>query len=361
MTKFSLLFAAGVASILYSCTGEVPNMTKLNGVVELDDVKEVRINAPTQKIDTVLAVVDGEFTLELPTDITSIVNLEVNGTKAQFIADGTDLDISIADVIKVSSKHPESVQNKYADISNKLQDMNMTMRNEYYALADKADIPQDILEQKLDSTYNHHMELIKNASLEAFALNTDNYITLSLLNQLSNMLEIDELEVQLSKVSDELKEHKYVKSIVSYIESVKATAEGKMFTDFTVPDSNGKEEKLSNYVGKGKYVLVDFWASWCGPCKHEIPNLKNIYDKYKGDNFDILSVAVWDRSPQASLDTAAAYGVSWNHIINAERKPAEIYGVKGIPFIMLIGPDGTIIKRGLRGEQIEEEILKYIK
>ena len=128
-----------------------------------------------------------------------------------------------------------------------------------------------------------------------------------------------------------------------------------MFTDFDVDGV-----KLSDYVGKGKYVLVDFWASWCGPCKREIPNIKKVYEKYAGDDFDVLSVAVWDK-PQASVDTAKAYGVSWNEIINAQTVPTELYGVQGIPHIILFGPDGTILKRDLRGDDIEKEVAKYVK
>jgi thiol-disulfide isomerase/thioredoxin len=107
---------------------------------------------------------------------------------------------------------------------------------------------------------------------------------------------------------------------------------------------------------------VDFWAPWCGPCKREIPNLKAVYDKYAGKNFDILSIAVWERQPvQVTIDTAAELGMNWSHINNAGSVPTEIYGVEGIPHLMLIGPDGTILKRGFHGaEGINAAVAEYL-
>ena len=108
-------------------------------------------------------------------------------------------------------------------------------------------------------------------------------------------------------------------------------------------------------MGKGKYVLVDFWASWCGPCRAEMPNLRSVYEKYHGDDFDMLSVAVWDQ-PEATKVAAEEEGIVWNQIINAQHIPTELYGIEGIPHIILFGPDGTILKRNLRGEKIGEAV-----
>ncbi len=134
-------------------------------------------------------------------------------------------------------------------------------------------------------------------------------------------------------------------------ENLKKTSEGAMFVDFSA-EYEGQSQKLSDYVGKGKYVLVDFWASWCGPCRGEIPNLIDVYNKYKGKNFEVLGVATWD-SPEDTKGAIEELKIPYPQIMNAQRAGSDAYGIKGIPEIILFAPDGKIIKRGLRGSEIE--------
>ncbi len=133
---------------------------------------------------------------------------------------------------------------------------------------------------------------------------------------------------------------------------------GDSFIDFSVqqdPANPASVVRFSDYVGKGKYILVDFWASWCGPCRREMPNIKEVWTKYHGDKFDVLSVAVWD-DPADSAAAAAELGICWNQIVNTQRIPTDLYGIEGIPTLILFGPDGKIVARGIRGPRIGETV-----
>ena len=129
---------------------------------------------------------------------------------------------------------------------------------------------------------------------------------------------------------------------------------GAKYEDFTV-EYDGRSTKLSDYVGHGQYVLIDFWASWCGPCRAEIPNLMSVYQKYKDQGLMVVGIASWDK-PEASLKAIEEDGVSYPQIINAQDIATNAYNIGGIPHIILFAPDGTILARGLRGEEIEKKL-----
>ena len=133
-----------------------------------------------------------------------------------------------------------------------------------------------------------------------------------------------------------------------------ATAEGKKFTDFSA-EYEGKRQSLSDYVGKGQYVLADFWASWCGPCRREIPHIAAVYNKYKAEGLVVLGVATWDK-PADTQKAMKELDITWPQIMNAQYAGSDAYGIEGIPQIILFGPDGTILKRDLRGEEMVRTI-----
>lgn len=127
-----------------------------------------------------------------------------------------------------------------------------------------------------------------------------------------------------------------------------------------VTDMNGNKVKLSDYVGKGKYVLVDFWATWCGPCMREMPTLKRVYDKYKGENFEIVGVSV-DDDVDAWKKTVKAKGMDWIQLHDSGKSAGRYYKVNSIPFTLLFDKSGNIVNSNLRGDLLERELKKILK
>lgn len=197
----------------------------------------------------------------------------------------------------------------------------------------------------------------------------------SVLGNIYAYMEEDDLAELLASLDEAVKADKLVSSLTESMAAKKATAVGRKFKNFTVDHVSGVDKdgnpiyvkkSLSDFVGKGKVVLVDFWSPWCPPCKAEIPNIKNVWEKYHGDDFDVLSVAVWEESRKMdwrnTIDTAAFYGVKWQQLNNGHREPASLYGIDGIPHMILFGKDGIILKRGddLRGEKLEKAVAEVL-
>ena len=194
---------------------------------------------------------------------------------------------------------------------------------------------------------------------DIFKANNNNDIGTMALMYLSNYGEKDSVDTFFAQAGEVVTSRGPIQKIIKQREALKQTAEGVMFTDFTIEDSDGLSVSFSEYIGKGKYVLVDFWAGWCGPCKREIPNIREIYDKYNGEDFTVLGVAVWEK-PEDTKKAIEELGVIWPCIINAQSIPTDIYGIKGIPHIILFGPDGTIIARDLRGESMKAKVAEVL-
>lgn len=198
------------------------------------------------------------------------------------------------------------------------------------------------------------------ATLKTFiAANPKSYLSLMALSSLGGpSADPKELEPLYSKLSAELKATEAGLAMKQSIDELKTTAIGALAPDFTQNDANGTPIKLSSF--KGKYVLLDFWASWCGPCRQENPNVVKAYNKYKLKKFTILGVSL-DR-PDGKADWMAAIkndGLTWTQVSDLKywnNEAAALYFVRSIPQNYLIDPEGGIIAKNLRGEDLDNKL-----
>lgn len=166
-------------------------------------------------------------------------------------------------------------------------------------------------------------------------------------------------EALLQQAGDRLRAEESITKMVARLRRVEATQAGAQFVDFEGVDDANKAVHLSDYVGKGHYVLVDFWASWCGPCRREIAHLKKVRDAYTDKGLVILGTVVWDEM-EDHLKAMKELEITWPQIFN-KTEATELYGIAGIPQIILFDPAGKIVARDLRGEEINNLLDKALQ
>ena len=244
-----------------------------------------------------------------------------------------------------------------------LQDQILVRREEQEKLNDKlkskdADVQKEALE-----AYDIIDQEIGDLAKAHILANTDKQSAGKLLYDFRHYLDEASRDEIVSQASETFKAVPNVDKVIDHLAVLKTVAIGKKFVDFEMADTKGNMHKLSEYVGKGKIVLIDFWASWCPPCRRDMPNVVATYNKYKNKGFDIVGISL-DSKGDAWEKGIKDLNITWTQLSDLQgwqNAGAKLYGVNSIPHTVLVDKDGTIIAKGLHGVEVGEKLAELLK
>ena len=317
------------------------------------------IDKLTEKAIDSVAVADGKFTFSGTADKDALMGVMV-GKKSweiQFFNDGTPVVVNINDSTLTGSPQNERLA-KY-DVEGYIPMRNLhakTARMTREEMLAKEDELMDEMNKAIDSEIALANRLFKEER------NTLIPVAFAQLYFMDNGLEAYD---ELVKAQVVFANHPYLKKAKEDIEEMvkprdnpKTAFIGQQFTDLEMADPDGKMHKMSELVGEGKYVLVDFWASWCGPCRAEMPNVLEAYNKYHDKGFEVIGIS-FDNKKDAWVKAVGQLNLPWLQLSDLKGwqcAAAPIYKIDAIPDNILIDPQGKIIDRALRGKSLHNRL-----
>jgi peroxiredoxin len=253
------------------------------------------------------------------------------------------------------------------DLIRKVQDVKQQQNAEIAKITEDYNVAaQQRDDKKMAQLRQAYAGVLKKYNDQVAAMLVEASPSLAVINLLqNNAIDKDEYFPTYVLIGDKLKKewptYSQSKNFVEYVDRLKSTAIGQVAPELSLPDTNGQIVKLSSM--RGKYVLVDFWAKWCGPCREENPNVVRVYNKYKDKGFTVFGVSL-DRSKEDWLKAIKDDNLTWTHVSDLkfwQSEAARIYSITGIPFSILLDPNGVIIAKNLRGAALEEKLAEVIK
>ena len=330
----------------------------INGISK-DNGKTVSlIDRKTNQTVNTATVVDGKFTMNgnAEKDAFMAIGIKENPWATIFFNDGTPMTINLNDsTLKGSPLNERLVR---YDI-----DINAPYANYMIKIQSMSEEERKAKEMELAGGLMIAMMKMMTGVEKVFKEERETLVPVAFISEYQQMFGQQKLDSVLA-TKPAWASHPIVKSLVDHAAQQKALEEkklafiGKQFIDLEEADPDGKMHKLSEYVGKGKWVLVDFWASWCGPCKAEMPNVVAAYEKYHDKGFDIVGLS-FDNKKEPWVKDIENLKMPWTHLSDLKgwnTVASEVYGVNSIPDNLLIDPQGKIVARGLRAQGLQNKL-----
>ncbi|QZT39008.1 AhpC/TSA family protein [Halosquirtibacter xylanolyticus] len=353
---FSLFILASCQKSSFKITGDVVGIK--DGTVYLQVIE----NNSLSKIDST-EVQNGHFEFSGKVEYPTLMFVGPTGARPKNIrlyVENKDItiegDIAEAEKIIIQGSASQDLVNTLNDEQKKIEDQLKPMIKAYHAEQDpvkKSEIRKNAIELS---------DLIIKDQIRFIDEHMDSHVSVYMTTyDLNGQMEFSKME-ELSKTFEKnFPNSPVVKVLSERVAKEKKTAIGQKAPNFSVKDIDGNTITLDTF--KGKYVLLDFWASWCGPCRREAPNFVRIYNKYKNDNFTIFGISL-DKDEVKWKKGIEDMGFTWNHTCDFKvwkTELAQLYNVRSIPTCYLVDPNGMIVAKGIVGDELDKKLATLLR
>ena len=258
--------------------------------------------------------------------------------------------------LTVTGSEGQKIYDQFMAINTTTQQEAMKLQQEYQAAnGDQAKM------QAVQEAYAKLMTDAQAKETELIKANPDSYVSTFVIVSGMGQMEYEQLKERYNLLGEKAKASAQGKAIAAQIAKLESTAIGQIAPNFTITTPEG--ESISLYDIKGKVKLIDFWASWCGPCRGENPHVVEIYKEYHPKGLEIFGVSL-DNNKEAWVKAIADDGLVWKHgsdLKGWQSAPAQLYSVSGIPHTVLLDENNKIIAKNLRGDELKQKIAELLK
>ena len=274
-----------------------------------------------------------------------------------FMLENANITISAGQAgLTVTGSEGQKIYDQFMSINATAQQEAMKLQQEYQAAnGDQAKI------QAIQEAYAKLMTDVQAKETELIKANPDSYVSAFVIASGMGQMEYEQLKERYNLLGEKAKAGAQGKAIAAQIAKLESTAIGQIAPNFTITTPEG--ESISLYDIKGKVKLIDFWASWCGPCRGENPHVVEIYKEYHPKGLEIFGVSL-DNNKEAWVKAIADDGLVWKHgsdLKGWQSAPAQLYSVTGIPHTVLLDENNKIIAKNLRGDELKQKIAELLK